>query len=62
MPYVVRKNRNKPTYKVVNIENGYVHAKGTTKAKAEAQMRLLNQIEAERGGPSRTAMAKLKKK
>ena len=48
MPYAVRKNRNKPTYRVVNVENKRVHAKATTKAKAEAQVRLLNQYEGKR--------------
>ena len=62
MPYAVRKNRNKPSYKVVNIDNGYIHAKATTKPKAEAQVRLLNQIEAKRGGPSKTAMKRLREK
>jgi len=36
----VGKNR----YKVKNPESGEVHAKGTTKKKAEAQMRLLRAV------------------
>jgi len=32
-------------YKVVNSETGAVHAENTTKAKAEAQVRLLESVE-----------------
>ena len=40
MPY---KLRHKPGdgYQVINKETGKVHSKGTTKAKAQAQIRLL---------------------
>ena len=41
MPWKVFKVRNKNCYEVRNIQNGYVHAKCTTKEKAEAQLRLL---------------------
>jgi hypothetical protein len=44
MPYGKFKlNGNK--YEVKNVETGKVHAKGTTKVKAEKQMKLLNAIE-----------------
>ena len=43
MPYVVRKVRGKPCYQVKNPMTGVVHAKCTTKAKAEAQVRLITQ-------------------
>jgi hypothetical protein len=36
-------NGNK--YQVKNVATGQVHSKGTTKAKAERQMRLLNAID-----------------
>jgi hypothetical protein len=36
-------NGNK--YMVKNVETGQIHAKGTTKAKAERQMSLLNAID-----------------
>lgn len=42
MPIVVRKLKNKNLYSVKNQITGQVHAKGTTKLKAEAQKRLLN--------------------
>mgnify|MGYP000421200264 FL=1 len=32
-------------YKVVNVETGNVHSKATTKANAEAQVRLLHGVE-----------------
>ena len=54
MPYKIRKLRNKNEYSVYNVDNGYVHAKHTTLAKAQAQIRLLNQIEHRRGRPSKT--------
>jgi len=43
MPFAMRKL---PTghYEVVNTESGKVKAKHTTKAKAQAQLRLLNAI------------------
>jgi hypothetical protein len=44
MPYGMFKlNGNK--YEVKNVKSGEIHAKGTTKAKAERQMRLLNAID-----------------
>jgi hypothetical protein len=39
MPYEIRKNGR--AYEVVNSDTGEVHAKHTTKAKAEAQVKLL---------------------
>jgi hypothetical protein len=44
MPYVARKIRNKNLYTVKNALTGAVHSAGTTKARAEAQIRLLNSI------------------
>ena len=38
------KLRDKNLYKVINVKTGEVHAKGTTRKKAEAQIRLLNQL------------------
>lgn len=43
MPYKIVKSGDK--YKVINEKTGKVHAKGTTKAKAEAQIRFLGGIE-----------------
>ena len=45
MPYIIRKNTNKDTYKVINKTTGEVHAKATTKEKAKAQVRLLKSLE-----------------
>jgi len=45
MPYVIRKVRNKECYSVKNAETKVVHAKCTTREKAEAQVRLLYSIE-----------------
>jgi hypothetical protein len=46
MPYkVVKKPGTETRFKVVNTKTGYVHAKGTTKKKAQAQLRLLERIE-----------------
>lgn len=45
MPYKMIKLRDKNLYKVVNTRTGEVHAKGTTRKKAEAQIRLLSQFE-----------------
>lgn len=44
MPYVIRKVRGKQCYEVRDI-HGKVHAKCTTKEKAEAQVRLLHMKE-----------------
>lgn len=44
MPFVLRKNRNRSTYKVMNAITGKVYSRGTTKKKAEAQIRLLRSI------------------
>jgi hypothetical protein len=62
MPYAIRKLPNKNQYKVYNKSNGYIHAKHSTLANAQSQMRLLNAIEYRRGGPSATAKAKTKAK
>ena len=40
MPYTI-KPAAKGLFKVVNTQTGKVHAKGTTKAKAQRQVRLL---------------------
>jgi hypothetical protein len=42
MPYVIRKLKNKNLYSVKNAKTGVIHSSGTTKAKAEAQVRLFN--------------------
>jgi hypothetical protein len=44
MPYTVRKIRGKNLYTVKNAITGTVHSAGTTKKKADAQVRLLNSI------------------
>lgn len=43
MPYKIKEKGTK--YQVMNIESGKVHSKGTTKGKAEKQVRLLRAIE-----------------
>ena len=43
MPYTIEKYNG--DYRVLNSQTGKVHAKHTTKAKAEAQVRLLHSIE-----------------
>lgn len=43
MPYAVKKNGS--AWEVVNSSTGEVHAKHTTKKKAEAQVRLLEEQE-----------------
>ena len=45
MPYKIRKNRNKNTYKVYNTESGKIFAKQATLKNAEAQVRLLYRLE-----------------
>jgi len=45
MPYAIRKVRNQNKFKVINTETKEIHAKGTTKKKAEAQIRVLEQLE-----------------
>ena len=45
MPYKIRKNRNKNTYRLVNIKTGQVKEYSTTRKKATRQLRLLNAIE-----------------
>lgn len=51
MPYKVRKVRNKDCYKVKNVETGQVMAECTTREKAYAQVRLLEQIDEEKKQP-----------
>ena len=43
MPYAIRKVKG--GYSVVNTKTGVVHAKHTTKPKAEAQIRLLHMLD-----------------
>jgi hypothetical protein len=45
MPYLLQKHID-GSYSVVNKKTGFVHAKHTTKSKAEAQIRLLGMMEA----------------
>ena len=45
MPYVMRKIKNENLYTVKNKDTGRVHAKGTTKDKAKAMIRILNKAE-----------------
>jgi len=45
MPFEIVKRGSK--FSVINSKTGYTHAKGTTKKKAEAQVRLLHQITGE---------------
>lgn len=41
MPYAIRKNKD-GSYRVFNKKTGEIMAKGTTKQKAEAQVRFLD--------------------
>ena len=45
MPFAMRKLRLKPLYKVYNRITKKVYSKGTTKEKAERQLKLLRAIE-----------------
>ncbi len=48
MPYAIEKiseGKNKGKYRVVNKQTGKVHAKATSKANAEAQVRLMLGVE-----------------
>lgn len=45
MPYAIKKVRNKPCYKVYNTITKVIHAKCTTQANANKQLRLLNALE-----------------
>lgn len=47
MPYEIRKNSD-GSYEVLNKRTGKVHAKHTSKKKAEAQVRLLHMKEHEK--------------
>ena len=44
MPYSIRKLPGKLLYRVRKIENGKIISKGTTLAKAKAQIRLLGSL------------------
>jgi hypothetical protein len=62
MPYVIRKVRNQDCFSVKNAETGRIHAKCTTRPKAEAQVRLLSKIDSngkqtssKRTSPKRTS-------
>ena len=44
MPYVMRKLPNKDLYTVKNAQTKKVHSYGSTKAAAEAQVRLLDAV------------------
>ena len=45
MPYKIYKLPNRELYRVKNMDTGEILSKGTTKEKAEAQVRLLYKIE-----------------
>lgn len=45
MPYAIRRVPQSPFYTVFNEKTKRVYAKHTTKEKAEAQVRLLHQME-----------------
>lgn len=45
MPIVIRKVRNQDCWRVFNKDTGEVHAKCTTKEKAEAQKRLIDEYD-----------------
>lgn len=47
MPYAMRKIRNANLYKVINTETGEIHSKGTTKTKAQSQLRILKEYESQ---------------
>ena len=51
MPYKVRKKRGHDCYKVTNLETGQVMAECTTREKAYAQVRLLEDIDKEKKQP-----------
>ena len=44
MPYKIRKNTNKNTYKVYNSVTGKIHAAAATLNNAKAQLRILNSL------------------
>ena len=49
--YIVRKVRNKDCYKVKNVETGQVMSECSSRQKAYAQVRLLEQIDEEKKQP-----------
>lgn len=51
MPYKVRKVRNKDCYKVKNVETQQVMANCSSREKAYAQVKLLEQIDEEKKQP-----------
>ena len=48
MPYIVRKNKNQPTYRVINAITKQIHAKASTKQNAERQVKLMNMLDIKR--------------
>lgn len=42
MPLTVRKVRNRNCYQVKNVKTGKIHAKCTSRLKAQGQVRILN--------------------
>ena len=51
MPYKIRKKRGHDCYKVTNLETGQVMAECSSRQKAYAQVRLLEQIDEEKKQP-----------
>ena len=51
MPYKVRKKRGHDCYKVTNLETGQVMSECTTREKAYAQVRLLEDVDKEKKQP-----------
>lgn len=45
MPYAMQKLKGKDRYRVINTHTGEVHAKDTTKANAERQLKILRAAE-----------------
>ena len=45
MPYKIQKSKRTGLYRVINTKSGKVMSKGSTLKKAQAQVRLLEQIE-----------------
>lgn len=61
MPYAIRKLPNKDLYRVRNKETGKIYAYGTTKDKAEKQVRLLYLREREKKSGKKSAKKSGKK-
>jgi len=45
VPYVIRRNHDGRTYRVINLATGQVKTRRTTKRRAQAQVRLLREKE-----------------